>query len=74
MATYKEDTEMNPLKTLAGHYEKMIAAEARANTLSKQVSEHDRQRQALLDELNEVRDAAHTARVSIDEMLADPKL
>ena len=55
MATYKEDTDT--LKTLAEHYEKMIAADARANTLSQQVNEHDRQRQVLIDELNQARDA-----------------
>ena len=74
MATYKEDMEMNSLKALAEQYEKMIAAEARADTLSRQISEHDRQRQVLADELSEVCDAARTARVNIDEMLADPKL
>ena len=65
---------MNILKTLATHYETMIAADAKANTMSQQINEHDRQRQALVDELNQAREAARTARMSIDEMLDDPKL
>ena len=71
MATYKEDMEMNSLKALAEQYEKMIAAEARADTLSRHISEHDQQRQVLADELSEVCDVARIARVNIDEMLAE---
>ena len=64
---------MNILKTLATHYETMIAADEKAKTMSQQINAHDRQRQALVDELNQAREAVRTARMSIDEMLVDPK-